>query len=49
MDEYEKGLYYHSTKKENVKFSMYIKRLVERDREGVKISNHVLTQDIEND
>ncbi|KQL37102.1 hypothetical protein [Psychrobacillus sp. FJAT-21963] len=39
LDEYEIGLLKHATKIENGKFSKYIKRLIERDREGKKVTH----------
>lgn len=49
VDEYERNLYEHAIKKEHGKFSQYIKRLIERDREGVKVNYHVLPQDSADD
>lgn len=38
LDEYEVGLLAHASKKEHGRFSQYIKRLIDRDRQGNNIS-----------
>lgn len=37
LNDYEKGLFIHASKKEHGGFSQYIKRLIERDREGYNV------------